>query len=667
MEPVASSPGDKQQQLNRALELLSGASDEEKFVALCIIPKLLTLDDSDAIKLVYDRMPFKFLTRLLKSNPSSELPSESLQSVAIQITSCFCFVDDLCQKPPLVKLVPSLAQSLDSQNAENQTIVLNCLLRINAHPSGNQALRRDRVLLSIARLVKSSELSNLATMVTERIYGTDIAVPQTLSDVVLAELAPTFKTDQTLLKFQLLKLFCQMLTATDIDKSELATWSDDLKHGLSDILGSKTPRAHKSSALLLASILTRRFSPDWLFTPLASSIPPSKSKKSNFGVLVVHLACAEIRVLLDTIDLTSALSLSSNQLGPPVAMSEPSTSPSVSEYASWEECRRVLPVCYDLFMATVLYLVSELDRVSLTLPVDLLLSIRKAMSEASLAMGGFLTDVWDAYQTHKAKVVIDNDITLFTLRALMSWLTEETTARPSQITSVIPLILTVIQMHTNDELVSLPINPMTFLAPFLTSITSSPDEQRQTQPIPNNTTDNENEDDDDIHRNYLDDLISFKGHSAILNALQRILASDKNSTESSPDPSLVQSVSEIVLNMLIQRPDAMSDYGVAAWTKLLYSVDECLDTRIESGRKSLQGPNWIVCAHLNVILCFMVRISHTYTSLRLDGALVEQTLARAHRFVDLGNRLEKTNPEAYEDISELLYLSRTILREFKKM
>ncbi|TPX47885.1 hypothetical protein SeLEV6574_g02398 [Synchytrium endobioticum] len=460
--------------------MLSAPSDEEKFVALSIIPKLLQSHDTEAIKRTFDKMPFKFISRLLHATQSAEsLPSESLQSIAIQIVHCFCLVDLLCARPALLKIVPLLTAAIPTQNRRNKQTILQCLFRISATSAGHEALLQDRVLKPIASLAKSSDpnVSELAAELIKLIYS-KYGISQTLSDCILAELAPTFKADQGLLKFQLLRLFVRVLTATDVQKSDPTPWAMDVKSGLKDILTSKTSHQDRTSSLFITSILTRRFSPEWL---LRQSTPSTQS----FGALVVHLACAEVRILLDSIDLTASLSLPSATNMITDTITDPLSSRRDHQQerhcANWEECRRILPMCYDLFISAILFLVSESNQATLSLSADLILSLGKAMSETGVAMGAFLTDVWETYQTHKSKIIIDNDITLFTLQALSIWLTEETAVLPSQITSIQPLILEVIQQYTAGDLSSLPINPLSFLSPFLASITSFSDEEPQTE------------------------------------------------------------------------------------------------------------------------------------------------------------------------------------------
>jgi hypothetical protein len=59
--------------MEKCLELLSGPSDEERFVGLLIVPKIIKHDDIEGMKKVFAAIGFDFLNRLLeaKGTPDS--------------------------------------------------------------------------------------------------------------------------------------------------------------------------------------------------------------------------------------------------------------------------------------------------------------------------------------------------------------------------------------------------------------------------------------------------------------------------------------------------------------------------------------------------------------------------------------------------------------------
>jgi hypothetical protein len=66
---VSSSKENRAAEIDQCLRLLSPASsDESKFTALLILPRLLDATDHSTIQHVFDKMNFKFIERLMKSS-----------------------------------------------------------------------------------------------------------------------------------------------------------------------------------------------------------------------------------------------------------------------------------------------------------------------------------------------------------------------------------------------------------------------------------------------------------------------------------------------------------------------------------------------------------------------------------------------------------------------
>ena len=64
-----------------------------------------------------------------------------------------------------------------------------------------------------------SNVSSLASQLIEQVYST-YGISQSISDVILSELASTFESDQGRQKFRLLELFVRILSATDVQVSK---------------------------------------------------------------------------------------------------------------------------------------------------------------------------------------------------------------------------------------------------------------------------------------------------------------------------------------------------------------------------------------------------------------------------------------------------------------
>lgn len=65
IKPNATSP-----QLDQCFGLLSSSRDEDKFVGLMLLPKILDPADTVAVERAFDAVPWKFIHRLLISSTS---------------------------------------------------------------------------------------------------------------------------------------------------------------------------------------------------------------------------------------------------------------------------------------------------------------------------------------------------------------------------------------------------------------------------------------------------------------------------------------------------------------------------------------------------------------------------------------------------------------------
>ncbi|CAI2182301.1 11600_t:CDS:2 [Funneliformis geosporum] len=111
---MASEHEDSRSEINQCLNLLrSESSDDAKFVALMLLPRLLQ-QDQENVRLVFDSMDFKFLERLMRTSNSSDndLPDNILKTIAIHIISCFCEVEELISKRQIHARIPTLSTLL---------------------------------------------------------------------------------------------------------------------------------------------------------------------------------------------------------------------------------------------------------------------------------------------------------------------------------------------------------------------------------------------------------------------------------------------------------------------------------------------------------------------------------------------------------------------------
>ncbi|KAJ3085542.1 hypothetical protein HK102_014069 [Quaeritorhiza haematococci] len=613
MDPQATVPTsnlatDTHQQLSRCLTLLQpSSSDEEKFAALLLIPRILQPDDFRGVKTVFDAMDFGFLERMLRmglaptphEQQPQEIPFRTFHSIAVHILSSFCGFDDLVGRPELVERVPALVGVLLADDETGTTEEsLRCLARIIA--GSGRALERifdgsdsvSRIADVYVRSKRASErevsllvLDTCLKGLLHHHYQQDQTlethhdtttspldasrVQQTLWTAMEVILAPCFASDRTGLKFEVLRLCVQVLSSWQMVFKPSATtpptWLAPLITGLMDTLRSrKLATTHRDTSLTLIANLVRLFGSSWIFSPPTPTPTPSSSKSTQasgtmdfsiFTPLLIHIVCAETRVLLDSVDPISVAEIDAtkeavrqqikeeekkrkekrpNQVvvdGRDVAeafegkegegvgvfdeedgeddeeevgmeaegedssqgtrLLPPSSSPSDPEKENEARkendgrCDHMLPICYEILEGVISHLANEegedeeaeqgkkeaKKNVGGGMTVERLLSVRNAMRETFLAVSEFLTERMANFEaTGDWSQSFDTLPAGFSLRALSTWLAEETSIKEKELDAVVPVVVAACERR----LTSLSIHPLEFLSPCLDTITTNP-------------------------------------------------------------------------------------------------------------------------------------------------------------------------------------------------
>ncbi|KAJ3295047.1 hypothetical protein HK104_003053 [Borealophlyctis nickersoniae] len=271
-------------------------------------------------------------------------------------------------------------------------------------------------------------------------------------------LADVFASNQENLKFEVLRLSVGILSSWRAPAefaSSQTLWPEKIRGGLKDVFGSKIAMEHRDLALVLSSIMLRIFGVQWVFGDASDikgkgrAIGASTLSSAQFGTLLIHIACAETRVLLDDL-------------------------PQRDVFDDTGRAAHMLPVCYEILESAIAFLVGieegggESGGVRINVPPQMLLSVRGALRETFLAVGAFLVDRLARYQATGNFAVIDNIITAFSLRALATFLGEETEIPAKEICEIVPLLV----IASRQRLSSLDVHPLDFLTPSLTNITA---------------------------------------------------------------------------------------------------------------------------------------------------------------------------------------------------
>jgi hypothetical protein len=316
------------------------------------------------------------------------------------------------------------------------------------------------------------------------------------STVFLNHLARITRQNQTKIKFHALKLAGSLIsTVGSLIPNDETQWMDDIRSGLKEILQNKLGDNERDVALTVSSIILQKLGPKWLI-PSTTSIKLSPSvtdaqdansslSSGQFVTLLVHMACAEVRVRLD--DETLIRPKEEQRLVTATAENEKPLEESLAalSLSKTETASLILISCLNIIEYSMAALIEALPAnlssdsaiVELPLPFEMLLSMRTAMAEAFMAIMASLVDRWEAYRESGDIQIMDNPIVGHSLRALATWLVEETEGDGDvdEIRAVIPVLIGICSL--NFEVLS--IVPLDLLSPAFNNITADEKTRKQ--------------------------------------------------------------------------------------------------------------------------------------------------------------------------------------------
>ncbi|CAG8573106.1 3856_t:CDS:2 [Paraglomus brasilianum] len=440
--------------LPRILDLLAPSStDSQKFVALTLLPRLLE-PNKETMMMVFEAMDFNFIERLLRTKSSNpDMQDETLKSIAVNILSCFCMHDDLLEKKQLINRIPSLAKSVGISEEMSQDI-FKIFVKLSSVEKGLVQLIDGEVINAILNTLKTSkdgkrlafqavncigmrELAHLATNT-----NSDLISSCGLFNEILPELSLLFRTHQDQLKFDLLNMFVDMFSYFDDkltrelrkDTIKFQQWIENIRQGLRDILSSHLGPEQRDQSLILTSLLLHHFDAEWLFSPPSAKLSSDKRpdeqirNEAKFAILVIQLACIEIRLMLD-------------------GLAERQRNKADNHDPRLE---KMLPTCYTILETSIEYLanIGQLleeeaesnEDVSLSLPIDpeLLLKLKNILTETFRAIMDYLVDV--KTELMSVEEAYQDPRIIATIRVLSRYLSEEATME-KEVREVMPFLM----------------------------------------------------------------------------------------------------------------------------------------------------------------------------------------------------------------------------------
>ncbi|KAJ3166293.1 hypothetical protein HDU88_003517 [Geranomyces variabilis] len=431
-------------QLLKCLSLLApGAPDEQKFVALLLLPRLLDAEtDPAGLTLCFDRMDWSFVHRLLVAqHDTPDMPQEALHSIAVNILGGFALNDELVQRPELLEQVPHLVPLLvnHSTGADVRLSILETLYRIaTTTPEGPAlvgAYAEAIGAVAIAHANDDEDAASLAFSLLSALFiHSQAATPPTGVQLV-SIVAKIFADIETKLKFDAASLLVEMTIGLDaaadatLSSKALPAWALDVRIGVMNILRSKIGTDHRDLAFVLTASMLRIHSPAWLSLKEAFSGPASPLTPAQFTTLLTHLAGGEIRLLLDDATPTeTADSSSSHTRG---------------------ETRLV--VCADIIegvMRALMEISDDAETAGLreVSGGETIQGVRQSLHETFDAVMAYIVDVWAHYQHTPAQRLLTSITTHTALRLLATYLAEAD-CPAEQTVALMPVLVLALQWN----------------------------------------------------------------------------------------------------------------------------------------------------------------------------------------------------------------------------
>lgn len=399
--------------------LQNATSDTEKFAALFMVTKLVKGKDCNttAKKAIFEAIGFKFLKRLLlTTDVPVDCPPAIYKSVALSILTCFCNEPELATHSEMLANIPvflDIVQQADASDYDDNLIIVGeaygCLKSIASYEPGQKAL------LAVGTISKMSEiysqqsfqtdeaLNILVTLVTR--FGAsawDANNPKAFHTLV-NKIALDFETDHDERKFELCTILNALLYNSPRkiinETASNESWPTSIFKGLFDILTSKIGKQQRNPALILASTILDLLGVDWALT--------DEDKGKQFFLLLIQLAAIEVRMQLDGKSLQQAYSQA-----------------------------ELVTACYLILELSINYISTD----QLDLDQKEKQTLYSGLKGAFSAVMGLLNKI--QVDKNKDKLPIKEKLFVCaTVRVLVAWLAQETSAMRPQVYQLLPYVL----------------------------------------------------------------------------------------------------------------------------------------------------------------------------------------------------------------------------------
>nr|CAG4649979.1 EOG090X0266 [Sida crystallina] len=409
-----------------AVTIKSAKSDNDRFASLFLVTKLIKGEDCNepSLKLLFDAIGFEFLDRLLKAREVPEdCPPYIYKSVALSIVSAFCQVPDISKSPSVRTIIPVLLDVIsmvgddDDDMGDSLMLVSDCyetLRSIAGTQGGRDSLLAKGAAKNLSEIyVEENFRHDEALKLLHYLVSTEgsrvWAGNEELFVQLAARLSNEFLAETTEKKFELCKLLAIFLSHSPPQQvmsvaMESQSWPKELLLTLEGILCSKVGTSQRDVALQLIARLLELLGIDWGLR--------SGPNAHQFLLLLVNLACVEVRMKLEDKSLAEVLSSGD-----------------------------ILVACYSIMELFVNFMTSQSF-------LDFDQKQRDqaycALKGAVSAILGLLQDVMNDASTHfESSPKASQDLICASIRVLGAWLAEEASSMRKEVCAVLPHIIAV--------------------------------------------------------------------------------------------------------------------------------------------------------------------------------------------------------------------------------
>ena len=396
--------------VNRCLTMIKKAKqDTEKFAALLMVTKLTKANDLDdeGRKQLIDAIGLVFLTRMIKSNEAPDgCPPYMYKSIAVTILTCFA---SCCHgNPTLYGVIPTLSEIISNPDEYEENIMLvteayQCLEIIASEKQGKKAI------------IDYEAISALVESYVNENYGHDRALfilrsimndsgPKMWEDEpeafekLMNSVSLDFSAETGEHKFELCDVLIDILHSLPDCHEKNDSWKSSLHKGICDIIFSKLEKTHREKGLHLASAILETLGVVWVVN--------TGEKGQQLLLLMVHLACIEVRMSLEDKSFTEAVSLALSTTA-----------------------------CYSIIENAIKFLINGAIELEEKQKQQLYAALKGAFTAVLL----FLKEVFtDEARSNNYRIQM---FICATIRVLGAWLAEETSANKEEVYEILPFLV----------------------------------------------------------------------------------------------------------------------------------------------------------------------------------------------------------------------------------